>query len=255
MTSLRVALSFLTVLPVGPKRLPSDLSPARAWFPFVGLLLGGLVMGLDAGLRQGLPVGLSSAIVVGVLVAATSAMHLDGLIDSSDALFGGFDRERRLEILKDTHVGAFGVVTAGLALLLLWASIDSVQADIRRAALVLAPCLSRWSITVAMAAFPSARDEGLGKGFQTGAKGWHAGAAFAVALAASALLAGAAGAIMLAAATLLALALGRWMASLLGGLTGDSYGAINEVTMVAVLILAVGLRSAGPNLFAAPVPM
>ena len=107
---------------------------------------------------------------------------------------------------------------------------------------------------LAMEGYPYARTQGLGRAFAEGRSVMQTAAGFATALAASAALAGWAGVIMLALATMVAWSLGRWMATLLGGLTGDSYGATNEVTGAAVLLLAVALASNGPSLFRAPLP-
>ncbi|MCH8903867.1 MAG: adenosylcobinamide-GDP ribazoletransferase, partial [Bacteroidetes bacterium] len=118
--------------------------------------------------------------------------------------------------------------------------------------LVLFPALSRWAVLAAMEAFPYARREGMGPGFQAGRTRWQIAAGFAVALAASIGLAGVAGVVLLAIASLVALALGRWMARMLGGLTGDSYGAINELAAVAVLLAAIVLGNEASSLYGAP---
>ena len=188
-----------------------------------------------------------------VLVAATRAMHVEGFMDSSDALFGGFTRERRLEILRDPHIGSFAVAGGVCVLLLHWAGITAIPGGIRTEVLVLFPCLSRWSILVAQAAFPYARAQGMGSAFLRGRSRAQVVAGLVTAAAAAGLLAGAAGALLLVAATGVAWVMGRWMAGLLGGLTGDGYGAVNEVSAVAVLLLAIGIEAGAPALFQAPV--
>ena len=254
MTSLRVALSFLTVLPIGPRRLPEELAPSGAYFPMVGLLLGGGLAALDVGLRQLFPPLLASAVLLVALIVATRGLHLDGFVDSCDALLGGFSRERRLEILRDPRVGAFGAIGGGALLIITWAALTALEAPVRNWILILFPCLSRWGMLLAMQVYPYARPEGLGAAFSQGSSGWQTAVGVATALAASVALAGWAGVVLLALATTVAWGLGRWITALLGGLTGDGYGAINEVTAVAVLLLAVALASLGPSLFRTPLP-
>ena len=111
---LRLSVSFLTILPVarGLAPDPRAISNSRAFFPLTGLLLGVLLVLVELGAARVFPVYLTAGVLLAVLVAATRGLHLDGLMDVCDALFGGASRERRLEIMKDPHVGAFGVVAA-----------------------------------------------------------------------------------------------------------------------------------------------
>jgi len=252
MTHLRVAVSFLTILPVGPKQLPARLAPSVLYFPLVGLVLGCALWGLDTGLREVFPSGLSSAIVLVFLIAATRALHVDGFLDCCDALFGAHTRERRLEILRDPHVGAFAVIGGAALLLVQWSSLAALPDAVRPEVLLLMPCLSRLAIAVGIFRFPYARKEGLGAAFQLG-KSWALiPAALVLPLAAGVLLAGWAGLIFVAIAIGVAVLLGAWIARLLGGLTGDGYGAINEVTMVALLAAAAAFVERAPQLFDAP---
>lgn len=252
MTALRAAFSFLTVLPVGPRETPEDLASARAYFPLVGLALGGALAGLDLGFRQVFPRQLDAALVLAFAVMATRAIHVEGFVDSCDALFGGYSRERRLEIMRDPHVGAFGVIGAVGLLLVQWAAIAGLPGKVRLETLVLYPCISRWGILMVMDSFPYARAEGMGSAFQRGKTLGQVALGFSTALAASLGLAGAAGVIMLAVASAAAWGAGRWASGLLGGLTGDSYGAINEVAAVVALLLAVLVADQAASLFGAP---
>ena len=255
MTSLRIAFAFLTVLPVGPKRFPDAMGPGASFFPLVGLAIGGLLLGLDQGLRQGLPDVLVAAMVLTAAIVVTRAIHIEGFLDSCDAIFGGYTRQRRLEILRDSHVGAFAVVGGGCLLLLQWSSLTGLPEPARLETLVLFPVISRWGIVLVLSIFPYARDQGMGSAFHRGLRVWHLAFAGLTAAAAAVLLAGFAGMIMLAAGTIVAWCLGWRTTRLLGGLTGDGYGATNEIVSVAVLILAVGLGEVSPGLLDAPVPL
>ncbi len=239
LASFRAAIGFLTILPVSPRDAAGSLARAPAWFPAVGLLLGGMLAFLDLALRAlHLPVLLNSALLLATLAALTRALHLDGFMDTCDALLGGFDRERRLEILRDPHVGAFAVVGVICLLLVKLAALTALPSGSRTWVLILFPCLSRAAMVLAMKRFPYARREGLGTPFASrGGLGPWAG--LLVAAAASVALTGLPGLALAALAGVVAWAVGAWATRLLGGVTGDIYGAVNEIAEVAVLALAV----------------
>jgi len=220
------ALAFLTVVPASRKGTVEVLGASLAYFPWVGLLLGLSLAGLDWVLGAVFTPGVVDAFLVLALVALTGALHLDGLMDSCDGLFGVRDPERRLEIMKDSRVGGFGVAGAATILILKYAALGGLFGSVRTTALILAPVLSRWAMVYAVVAFPYARPQGLGTAFRSQGRGEF----------------------FLASASALALALvlgrvwGLWLLARavltrIPGLTGDVYGAINEVIEVAVLLL------------------
>ena len=249
MKGFRAALGFLTILPVSPHD-PAGLAYARAYFPLVGLVLGGLLVGLDL-LLSGwlfLPEGtfialapkhlLESALLVVFLVVMTRGLHLDGFMDSCDALFGGHIRERRLEIMRDPHVGAFAVVGIVCLLVVKCAAVAGLHQPLRLHVLILFPCLSRWAMLLVMELYPYARKEGLGVAFLGERGRLQLFFGLVCALSASLLAAGVMGLVLLLAASLIAWIIGAWASRQLGGLTGDIYGAVNEVVETAVLVLA-----------------
>ena len=251
MTNLRLAIGFLTVLPVAPAG-EARMAPARAWFPLVGLGLGGILLGLDIVAREALPALVVGAILVATLLVLTRAIHTEGFLDCCDGLFGGYTREDRLRILRDSHVGAFAVI-GGVALLLLkWSTLAGIPDDLRSGLLLLFPCLSRFGMVATMALFPYVREQGLGTAFQEGRGWWQVAVAFGTAALAAVLFLGGGGAILFGIAIVAALGLGRWTARLLGGLTGDAYGAVNEVGEVVALVLGIALFAAIPEVFEAP---
>lgn len=241
-----LAIQFLTVLPPLVRRAPcaQELGRSETFFPLVGLLLGGLLAGTDllvAGVVQPL---VRDVLLVALLAALTGALHLDGVIDTFDGLFGGYDRERRLAIMRDPRAGSFGVVAVVLILALKVAALSSLPDSLRMSALLLAPCLGRWSIVLSTGAFPYARSEGMGLAFKHSVLPRHVAGAGLWALGAGWLLLGPGGLAVWVGATLGALLAGRWIAARLGGLTGDSYGALCELTEAAVLV-GLGLRIGG----------
>ena len=251
MRSLLQCFGFLTILPVGGGR-EQAMGPSRAFFPMVGLALGGALAGLDWLMDTAVPPLVVDAILVAVLLVLTRAIHTEGFLDACDGLFGGHTREDRLRILRDTHVGAFAVA-GGVALLLLkWSLLVSLPLDVRWELLVLFPCLSRLGILATMTAFPYARAEGLGTAFLEGKGWWQVAVGLAIALAAGWVLLGGGGLAVAGAVVVVSLALGWWMSRMLGGMTGDTYGAVNELAEVASLLLGILAVYFWPTLFFAP---
>jgi len=251
--SLRMAIGFLTILPVAPGGQVVSMAGARAFFPLVGLALGGILAGLDLATRDVLPPLVVGALLVITLILLTRAIHIEGFLDACDSLFGGFTRERRLEILHDSHVGAFAVVGGASLIMLKWSLLVGLAGDERTFLLILFPCLSRFGMLATMAAFPYARDKGMGTAFQAGRGWWQIGIGSITAVVASVLLIGGAGGILLAVALVVSLAFGLWVKRLLGGMTGDTYGAVNEVAEVAVLMTGIILLDVASELFQSPV--
>ena len=249
------AVSFLTVIPATGSHRPTQraISDSRAFYPAVGLLLGLLLLGLERGAREVFPIYLTAAVLLVALLVATRGLHLDGLMDSCDGLFGGFTRERRLEIMRDSQVGAFGIAGAGAVLLLKYGALVSLitlpepgsGASDLKWLLLLFPMLSRWSMVLVLVAFPYVRSQGLGSPFHQGGAWWPTAGAAVTAVAGAVLLGGIGGAGLLAGVSVLAWLLGWVMAGRLGGLTGDTYGATNELTEVLVLVAAVAMLSHG----------
>ncbi len=246
-----LAFGFLTILPIGGGR-ERAMGPSRAFFPLVGLALGGALAGLDWLMDTAAPPLVVDAILVAALLVLTRAIHTEGFLDACDGLFGGHTREDRLRILRDTHVGAFAVA-GGVALLLLkWSLLVSLPLDVRWELLVLFPCLSRLGMLATMATFPYARAEGLGSAFLKGKGWWQVAVGLATGLVAGWALLGSGGLVVAGGVVVVALALGWWMSRMLGGMTGDTYGAVNEVAEVAALLLGILAVYYWPTLFIAP---
>ena len=251
MTSLRHAFGFLTIFPVGPLKTPPT-AWSSAYFPVVGLALGGILAGLDLAARQVLPMSVVGALLLVTLLIATRAIHIEGLLDSGDGLLGGRNRTQRLRILRDSRVGAFAVVGGVGLLLLKWTLLVDTPIEVRTEMLVLFPCLSRFGMLSTMVAFSYVREQGLGTSFRIGLNWRQLGLGFIIAAVAAGVLMGAAGLILMTASLAASLALGWWVSRLIGGMTGDTYGAVNEVTEVSVLLLAAALFPVMTNLFRSP---
>lgn len=240
---LVAATGFLSILSLpGSKRLFTgtivESSPlmGEEYFPLVGLLLAGVLALLALALAPVLPqLALAALLVVG-LVLLTGGLHLDGLMDSCDGLFGGLTRERKLEIMHDSRVGSFGVLAGACALLLKFACFASLaKHDLPTALLVTLPS-ARWSLVLVLRIFPGARASGLGATFRQAVTRDRLALACVLTLAIVLFTAQFSGLIVWAVITVVALALGAWISRKLGGLTGDTYGAIAEVAEIAGLL-------------------
>lgn len=237
---LRLALAFLTRLPVERRDAtfdPRAFARALGWFPAVGLLVGAVVGGATAAAHAlGLPPLAAGALGLAAGALLTGAFHEDGLADAFDGLGAPIrEREQRLAILKDSRVGTFGALA-----LVLWAlgcasalgALD--EGDAVRAALC-AHVLGRWSTLPFAALVRPARPEG------SGALARATPAAFALGTLTTAavllLAAGPAGAgLALAATAAVAVPFAAWSSRLLGGATGDTFGAANALAQAATLL-------------------
>lgn len=239
------ALQFLTTSPAFIRRpfTAQELGGAVAWFPLIGTLLGFTLALADALLALIFPPPARSALLIGLWVLLTGALHLDGFLDACDGLLGGWTPEKRLEIMRDERVGAYAL--AGGALLLLMKFSALLSLPVRWEALLLAPTLSRWCMSLAIVAFPYARTEGLGQ-LMKSRTGWlQALIATLLALAAAWFVGRLAGLAMLGLAAITMGLLARFTLKRIPGLTGDIYGAINESVELVVLLAWVVLSAAG----------
>lgn len=238
------ALGFLTALPLPAKLVirPEALGRSLAWFPLVGALLGLALTGVDVLARSLVHDPAAAALVLVAGATLTGALHLDGFADTCDGLFARVaTAERRLEIMRDSRVGGFGAAGVALLLLLKYSALLSVPLEDRVRGLILAGLLSRWAMVQAIALFPYARAQGLGRAFKDTTTPLAIGTAAITAIVGAGVLFGLKGLLVFGLAALVCWLLGRYVMTKLLGLTGDTYGAISEVTEVVVLLgLAAG---------------
>lgn len=231
-----VAMQFLTISPALIKRAftERELGQATAYFPLVGACIGAVLWGANLLLGEWFSPIVRSALVLGLWVLLSGALHLDGFLDSCDGLLGGASPEARMAIMKDSRVGAFGFAGGMLLSLLKFAALSSLPD--RSVALLLAPTLGRWGMAVGIFAFPYARPQGLGKAMKEFTTGWQVGLATLFAFGFCGLLAGLTGLLAGLLAALIAWLVARFALSRIPGLTGDIYGAINELVELGVLL-------------------
>ncbi|MBV8719763.1 MAG: adenosylcobinamide-GDP ribazoletransferase [Chloroflexi bacterium] len=228
------AVQFLTRIPVGAGSHP--LSGTVVWMPVVGAILGAILGAVDLGLRWiDAPPILESTLLVVLLLALTGALHADGLMDTCDAVFGHASPERRLEIMRDPRAGAFGVVGLVSVFALKVAALDGLSPGLRPGLLLLAPTLGRWTIVFLATVFPYGRASGLGAPLKTAATPGALALASVLPLAACVVI-GPIGVACAAVSVVAAYGIGRWLCTLLPGLTGDCYGAVCELTETLVWV-------------------
>jgi len=232
------ALEFLTILPT-PGQRQRETEPGRTlpYFPLVGLLLGLILLGLHYGLSQVLPQPVIAGLLVITLAVLTGGHHLDGLIDTFNGL-GGTSKEARLQIMVQNGSSPAGMVSALLLLLTKYLALSQAA---MLPALLLAPTLARGALVSVVFAFPAARSYGLGYDLKQGTGKLRLAVATIIPLAVAVLMLDLKGLILAAALWPLIWGISYYLRSKLGGLTGDSYGALVEIAEVLVLILIVWL--------------
>lgn len=156
--SLISSIQFLTIIPCGPARV-FQAHKTLPFFPVCGLIIGGLLVVTDYLGALIWPPEVVSAVDVLLLVVITGALHLDGLADTADGLYGRRPPQRALEIMKDSRVGAIGVIAVVCCLGIKWAGLSAIQAY-RPLWLLIIPALSRATVMFAVQLLPYGRPDG-----------------------------------------------------------------------------------------------
>jgi adenosylcobinamide-GDP ribazoletransferase len=242
---LSAGILFLTRLPLprhAPAAEPQAALARAAWaFPLAGFvvgLIGAMVYALAH--RLVLFPWPAAALAVAATLAATGALHEDGLADTADGFGGGDSRERKLEIMRDARIGSYGVCALALSILLRAGAVASLaDTGLAAAALVAAHSGARAAIAAAMFFVPPARSDGLS--FAAGRPS-AAGAGIAVAIGFLIVLfcLGLVHALAAAIAVAIAVALlARLSEAQIGGQTGDVLGAVEQVSEIVILLVAL----------------
>jgi adenosylcobinamide-GDP ribazoletransferase len=239
-----LAISLLTAVPTGATMPADDAGPQIAgWFPAVGLALGALAYGVVRATRL-LPLGNSQPLLVAALIVVgwalvTRMLHFDGLGDVADGYWGSHDRLRRLEIMSDSHTGAFGVTGIVLIAVLEIAAISATLTTPYLAAILVVPALARFSATAGCWLGKPAREGGLGRSVMAPPTVLGALPAVLVLGAVAAVLwvgLGVMGAVLFAFGALTALAIPHLLSLRFGGVTGDVLGASVLLTETVLFV-------------------
>ncbi|KAA2312066.1 adenosylcobinamide-GDP ribazoletransferase [Pseudooceanicola sediminis] len=231
-------LSALGLLSRLPLPAHSGRGAEAAWaYPLAGAVLGALA-GLTGMIALGIGLGAEAAAVItlGVSVMLTGALHEDGLADCADGLWGSHLRERRLEIMKDSRTGAYGVIALVLGLLARWIGLSALLAgDHAWLAIVGIAAVSRGTMPALMATLPHARSTGLSHAIGK-APPICAALAALIGGCIAVLCLGVSGIIAIFIAALAALIIARIAIAKIGGQTGDVLGATQQISEIALLL-------------------
>jgi adenosylcobinamide-GDP ribazoletransferase len=242
MKPLFAAIRFLTIAPIAGTwgTAEEDLARSVPWFPVIGLLLGAIAAAVAWSLSFVAPPMVTATAIVVVLLSFSGCLHVDGLADTADGLLSSRPRERILEIMKDSHTGAMGVIAIVCVILLKFASLASLPADQLWPAVLLMPLAGRCMIVVNMALLPCARPNGLANIFYRRPTRLAAIWAVAVLAAVAWYVLGSRGLIVCAACMVITLAFSAYVYRKIGGATGDTFGAVCEIIeIVPALTLAL----------------
>jgi adenosylcobinamide-GDP ribazoletransferase len=242
-SSFFAALQFLTVFP-WPKRLErsaGEIGRSAIFFPVIGFLLGAILVLVNVWLAPHASPGLTSVALVAILALLTRSLHLDGLGDTFDGLGAGGDRERMLRVMDDSHTGAFGVIAIVLLLFFKIYAIEGIDSE-RWRALLAAPALGRWAM-VLLGYRSKAAKAGLGSTLIDHLSTKHVFlATFVTLLLVAAVLRGT-GVVMMMWVAIFSLASRYYFQCRLGGVTGDIFGAVGELSETSVFVfLALGAK-------------
>ena len=234
LSEMQVGVMMLTRLPAGQLRDPVPSIAASAWsFPLVGAGIGAILWGICAGLLAlGVPAAMAAVLTVLAGAMITGGLHYDGLADFADGIWGGHDIARRLEIMRDSRIGSYGVIALILSIAVQVTGVATVaETPAMGAAFVAIAVFSRMCMLAVLLILPPARADGLGHS--------AVGGRFAVALpgmAVAVIAGGALGGAAVALAVVMALfaAWVAWVAKAkIGGQTGDVLGATQLVSEIA----------------------
>ncbi|MDA9449842.1 MULTISPECIES: adenosylcobinamide-GDP ribazoletransferase [unclassified Bradyrhizobium] len=246
---LRMAVSFVTILPMASSKPAADGTVARAtWaLPVAGLLVGlaGAFV-YKVAIRFGLTPNIAALLALASTALITGALHEDGLADTADGLGGGRTRERKLEIMRDSRIGTYGVCALILSFGLRWSALAAIADPLLVAfALCAAHAAARAGVPAFMSLVPPARPDGLSASAGS-PPGRSVAIAFALGTLALALALGPGKALVgLILLSLAGLLLARLAVRQIGGQTGDILGAFEQIGEILILLVAASFRMGG----------
>lgn len=238
-------MRFLTVLPVSWKQEEDArfFQASVVWFPVIGLFIGAVTTGIVALAGSFVPASVTAVLAIVLLAAISGFLHLDGVADSGDGLLSSRPRKQALEIMRDSRIGAMGVLLLVFLILGKYAVLSSLSPDILLPVLLLMPIGGRTAILLSMAILPYAREgQGLGQLFYSRGRYPVAGMAllFFILCSYYFLLPAALFVIPALLATIALFSL--WCFVKLGGATGDTLGAVCEFSELAIAVAAVSFQ-------------
>lgn len=263
MRRLLLAFRFLSIFPLGSGReqcrggplgpqngvgrvdlkvdhyIEDELGRSTAFFPLVGLGFGLVLYITNRFLLLILPAEVVNVFLVLLWVTLSGGLHVDGLADTADGLFGSTKKTEALKIMKDSRSGVFGVIAIVSLLLLKVSLLGVLPGSVKGASLLIAPALGRWTVPLVALLFPAVREEGLGKIFSKSVGVFELVLASVTAVLIAVIFLKFASLFVLLGAVLFAVVLGFLITKRIGGMTGDTFGALIELTEVLVLLIVL----------------
>lgn len=235
-------LQFLTRISIKTKKQwsPDSFSRSVKFFPIIGGIIGLLLTGIVYGAQNfwgvKLPLHLMAVSIILIEIIITGGLHCDGLMDTVDGVFSGKSRERMLEIMKDSRVGAFGAMSFCLLIVMKYSLILDIEPVLLPIAIFVMPIIGRTAVVMAITLYPYARADGLGKGLS---QCEHKNTLYIAGLIAILLLVPFGKLVLLSSGVAIAFAIlvAEYVNKRLGGLTGDVYGAVVELTELVALVV------------------
>ncbi len=244
MRRILVAIQFLTSIPVRIKGeiTDRDLAGSMAYFPLVGLLAGAILALSYNILVLFFPHAAVCAFIMIINVVICGGLHIDGFIDTFDAIASGADRKRMLEIMKEGRPGAVGMASVVLLFIAEYSLLVSLPGKAVAMSLIAMAVLSRTSFVISSALYPYAREtQGLGKKFAGRLTKKVIATALLIAIVVFSLIYRLKVFAFIPAAFCVILAFNSYFFRKFGGITGDTMGALGEIMEVTALALAVVL--------------
>jgi adenosylcobinamide-GDP ribazoletransferase len=242
LASFFAGFRFLTVIPVSWKSEDDGqfFQSSLIWFPFIGLLIGSVTAFFTSLFITVLPVTVLAVFAMIMLAGLSGCLHLDGLADSGDGLLSSRPRERALEIMRDSHTGAMGMIAVVFVLLGKYAALSSLSGTTFLVALFLIPLAGRTAILISMAILPYARKgDGLGKLFYSKDSRIVSVLGIIFCGIIMAFVSFNTSLFCIAAILITVAFFSFWCFKKLGGATGDTLGAVCEMTEFTVAVAMV----------------
>ncbi len=239
MKNFLLALQFLTIIPVKVRGVEEkDIGRSVVYFPLVGLFLGLILTGANnLFLFLGFGEVFINITLVVLLIVLTGGIHMDGLADTADAFLSRKNKDEMLRIMRDSRIGAMGVLALISVVLLKIVFLSCVNVPLKPASLIIMCVLSRWCLVFSLFLFPYARQEGKAKLYTESANFRALIFSTITVLCCAFLFLKIHGLLVLLIIAILTYAMGRFIVGKVGGITGDTLGAANEIIEVSVLFI------------------
>lgn len=242
MSNFFIALQFLTTIPVKSKKEIKDIEFAKsmAYFPLVGAVIG-LILALAYNILNLIfPHQVNCAFILALSLLVTGGLHIDGFIDTFDSIAAREDRKRMLEIMREGRPSAIGIAAAIVLFLLKYSLLASLSKGAIEVSLIAMATLSRWSLVISSGLYPYAREgEGLGRRFTRNLSLKEGFISTAIAMLIAGLIFRLRIFILIPVICFVLISFNFYLYKKIGGITGDTLGALNEIVEVLTLALAI----------------